>query len=93
MKALVLARGLARRMRQHEPGAALDESQARAAAAGLKAMMPVGAGEEGERVRPFLDYVISSLADAGCPDVGLIIGPEHHEVRRRYGQPIRPSRV
>lgn len=93
MKALVLARGLARRMREHAPGAALDESQARAAAAGLKSMMPVGARKEGEPARPFLDYVVSSLADAGCRDVGLIIGPEHHEVRRRYDQEARPGRV
>ena len=31
--------------------------------------MPIGG-------RPFLDFVLSSLADAGCRDVGLVIGPD-----------------
>ena len=82
MKALVLARGLARRMREDDPRAALGDAQARAAAAGQKAMMPVGG--DCESARPFLDYVLASLADAGCRDIGIVIGPEHDEVRRRY---------
>jgi glucose-1-phosphate thymidylyltransferase len=93
MKALVLARGLARRMREPEPGATLDPSQARAAAAGLKAMMPVGSADEGHAPRPFLDYVLSSLADAGCGDIGLVLGPEHEHIRQRYVSEVRPHRV
>jgi glucose-1-phosphate thymidylyltransferase len=92
MKALVLARGLARRMREHEPEALLDTAQARAAAAGLKPMMPVG-GAAGQAARPFLDYVLSALADAGCRDVGIIVGPDHDHVRRRYAEEIRPVRL
>lgn len=90
MKAVVLARGLARRMKEDQPDATLDRDQAAAAGAGQKAMMPVGAGR-----RPFLDYILSSLADAGASEVGLVIGPEHGAIRRRYevDAPPRRSRV
>lgn len=87
MKAVVLARGLATRMREDEPGAPLAAAQVAAAEAGLKTMMPVGAA------RPFLDYVLGSLADAGYRQVGLVIGPEHDEVRRRYQREAPPRRL
>jgi glucose-1-phosphate thymidylyltransferase len=73
----VLARGLGTRMRASDAGAVLDTEQERAAAAGLKAMIPVG--------RPFLDYVLSALVDAGLGDVCIVVAPEHSEVRERYG--------
>jgi glucose-1-phosphate thymidylyltransferase len=93
MKAVVLARGLATRMRQAEPGAQLAGAQAAAAAAGLKAMMPVGGDPASPAGPPFLDYVISSLADAGYDEVGLVIGPEHDAIRHRYGREHPPVRV
>jgi dTDP-glucose pyrophosphorylase len=34
--------------------------------------------------RPFLDYVLSGLADAGYTDVCLVIGPEHGAIREYY---------
>jgi glucose-1-phosphate thymidylyltransferase len=43
--------------------------------------------------RPFLDYVLSALADAGCGDVALVIGPEHGMVRDYYERDHPPSRV
>lgn len=55
----------------------LDPEQARAADAGMKAMIPIG--------RPFLDFVLSALADAGFTEACLVIGPEHDIVRRHYG--------
>ena len=58
------------------PRASLDAAQAAAADAGLKAMMPFG--------RPFLDYVLDSLADAGFGEVALVLGPEHESVREYY---------
>jgi glucose-1-phosphate thymidylyltransferase len=82
--AVILARGLGTRMRRDE-GAALDPAQAEAADAGLKAMIPVG--------RPFLDYVLSALADAGFTRVCLVIGPEHGAVRDYYGRDHRPERL
>jgi glucose-1-phosphate thymidylyltransferase len=84
---VVLARGLGRRMRQVDLAAALDPGQSLAAAAGEKAMMPVGTGH-----RPFLDYVLSALADAGCTDVILVVAPDHAAMCERYA-PHRLSRM
>jgi glucose-1-phosphate thymidylyltransferase len=72
-------------MRREDGGAALDEAQASAAEAGLKAMIPIG--------RPFLDYVLSALADAGCEEACLVIGPEHETVRRYYAVESPPRRI
>lgn len=85
-KAVVLARGLGKRMRSAGTAAAanLDPEQARAADSGMKAMIPVG--------RPFLDFVLSALADAGCTEACLVIGPEHDVVRQHYGS-IPMSRI
>jgi glucose-1-phosphate thymidylyltransferase len=85
---VVLARGLGRRMRRADSGASLDSGQLRAAAAGQKAMMPVGPWGG----RPFLDYVLSALADAGCTDVVLVVAPDHADMSARYA-PSRLSRL
>lgn len=77
--AVVLARGMGRRMRESDEAAPLDEAQQHAAAAGHKAMMPVGAAG-----RPFLDYVLSALADAGCTEAVLVVAPDADAVRARY---------
>ena len=76
-KAVILARGLGKRMRAAAEGTQLSAEQAKAADAGVKGMINVG--------RPFLDYVISALADAGVTDVCLVIGPEHDIMREHYG--------
>lgn len=83
--AVILARGLGSRMRKADDGAELDREQARVAEAGVKGMIPIG--------RPFLDYVISALADAGIKRVCLVIGPEHGAVRDYYTRDLTPSRV
>ncbi len=83
-KAVILARGLGKRMRQHDTDADLDLAQAAAANAGIKAMVPVG--------RPFLDYVLSALADAGIKRACLVIGPEHSALRDYY-QHLRTTRI
>jgi len=72
-------------MRRADAGAALGADQARVAETGVKAMIPVG--------RPFLDYVLSGLADAGLAEVCLVIGPEHRAVRDYYGGAAAPTRV
>ncbi|HEX6322377.1 MAG TPA: nucleotidyltransferase family protein [Vicinamibacterales bacterium] len=76
MKAIVLAAGRGTRMRAAADHAALDDAQAAAADAGLKAMIPFG--------RPFLDHVLHALADAGFDDIGLVLGPAHEQVRAYY---------
>lgn len=75
--AVILARGLGTRMRRADAAAGLAEDQARVADTGVKAMIPIG--------RPFLDYLLSGLADAGLDEVCLVIGPEHDAVREYYG--------
>lgn len=82
--AVVLARGLGTRMRK--PAAvSLRPDQAAVADQGLKAMIPVG--------RPFLDFVLDSLANAGVAEVGIVIGPEHDLIRRRYQDELHPERL
>jgi len=85
-RAIVLARGLGTRMRAPDPSARLSPEQQRVADAGLKAMIPLNG-------RPFLDYILSSLADAGIRDVALVVAPEHDALRRYYGSDAPPSRV
>ena len=83
--AAILARGLGRRMRRVDNAVALKADQANAADSGVKGMISVG--------RPFLDYVLSALADAGLQDVVLVIGPEHSAVREYFEHVSPPKRV
>jgi len=84
-KAVILARGLGTRMRRDDHAAVHDRRQAAVADTGLKAMIPVG--------RPFLDYGLSALADAGIEDVCLVVGPEHGEIREHYTRRAPPARL
>jgi len=83
-KAVVLARGLGTRMRRADRAAALDRRQAAVAASGIKAMMPVG--------RPFLDYLLSMLADAGFEQICLVIGPDRGAIQNYYERDAKPQR-
>ena len=83
-KAVIMARGLGSRMRA-AANAGLTADQASAADAGVKGMIPIG--------RPFLDFVISALADAGITDVCLVIGPEHGRMREYYERDVTLTRV
>src|ERR671911_2338777 len=85
MKAVILARGLGKRMRQADHDAAVDAHQAAVADQGMKAMIPIG--------RPFLDYVLSALADAGYTEACLVIGPEHDAIREYYERTAPPRRM
>ncbi len=85
-QAVILARGLGSRMRRAEAAVALDAEQERAAAAGQKGMMPTLG-------RPFLDFVLSALADAGVTDVTLVVAPDHATMRDYYERQAPPRRV
>src|SRR5690348_12293614 len=63
-------------MRSADASAALSSEQLHAADTGIKAMIPIG--------RPFLDFVLSALADTGIESVCLVIGPEHSSIRDYY---------
>jgi dTDP-glucose pyrophosphorylase len=84
-KAVILARGLGTRMRRAAGGAVLDSNQAAVADTGVKAMIPIG--------RPFLDYVLGALADAGIAEVCLVVGPEHDAIRRYYREEAHVARL
>ncbi len=83
--AAILARGLGRRMRLADGSAHLDDAQSAAADDGVKGMIPIR--------RPFLEYVLSALADAGITDVVLVLGPEHQAVRDYFTIDAPPARV
>jgi glucose-1-phosphate thymidylyltransferase len=84
-KCVILARGLGKRMRREDADIHLDPDQAAVADQGIKAMVPIG--------RPFLDYVLSTLADADFHQVCLVIGPEHQMVRDYYTVTQPPTRI
>lgn len=85
-RAVVLARGLGKRMQSADARAMLTPEQQRAADAGMKAMMPIGD-------RPFLDFVLSAIADGGIHEVAIVVAPEHETVRRYYRVTARPVRL
>jgi len=86
-RAVILAAGLGTRMRAHDDGAALTPEQAAAADQGTKGMIPIG--------RPFLDYLLSAIADAGIAEVCLVVSPAHDAIRAHYtrGVSLRRLRV
>jgi len=72
-------------MRRADASAVLDDGQAAVANTGVKALIPID--------RPFLDYVLSALADAGYRRICLVIGPEHQEIRDYYCHQMQPQRI
>lgn len=84
-KVVIPARGLGKRMRQGDAHAQLSGKQSATADSGVKAMIPFR--------RPFLDYVLSGLADAGYEQACLVIGPEHGMVREYYEKTAPPRRM
>lgn len=85
-KAVILARGRGTRMRADDGTTPLDERQASVARTGVKALIPVGD-------RPFLDYVLSTVADAGYRQICLVVGPEQEAIRDYYTRSVPPSRL
>lgn len=83
--AVIMAAGLGTRMRRADEGAALDASQSAVAESGVKGMIPIR--------RPFLEYVLSALADAGIDEVVLVIGPQHDAIRQHFTVDAPPQRV
>ncbi len=76
-RAVILAGGRGTRMQKPDPAARLSPAQAAAADEGCKGMMPI-------RGRPFLDYVLSSLADAGIEHVCVVTPPGGGPLRAHY---------
>jgi dTDP-glucose pyrophosphorylase len=76
LHSIVLAAGLGTRLRAAD-ATALTPEQTAAALSGAKAAMPLHG-------RPFLDYLLSSLADAGVSDICLVVRPDDTVLRARY---------
>ena len=72
-------------MRRDDATATASDAQSKVAETGVKGMIPIK--------RPFLEYVISALADAGLSEVVLVLGPEHDAVRRHFTVDVPPTRV
>ncbi|MGH7524021.1 MAG: sugar phosphate nucleotidyltransferase [Gemmatimonadales bacterium] len=83
-RAVVLAAGAGTRMRRDVGGPGLNEEQRSAAAGGLKGMIPDARG------RPFLDHVLSALADGGVVEVCLVVGSHDGPIRDHFE--LRPPR-
>jgi len=75
-KCVVLARGLGTRM-QKKADVDIGVEENKIAHTGLKGMVPF-------RGRPFLDYSIQNMLDAGIRDVCLVVGPEHDLLTEYY---------
>lgn len=71
-------------MLRPDASARLDPAQAAAADAGAKGMVPFG--------RPFLDYVLSALADGGIREITIVVGPGPSPIRDHYAASA-PERV
>jgi glucose-1-phosphate thymidylyltransferase len=84
--AVVMARGLGSRMQRDAPGTVLTPVQRAAADLGLKSMIP------DTRHRPFLDHLLSALADGGVREVILVVAPDHAVIRNQYSS-HRPTRL
>jgi glucose-1-phosphate thymidylyltransferase len=74
LTAVVLARGLGRRMQADDPGVTLPPGAVAAATAGIKTLVPDALG------RPLLDHILTSLADAGIVRVVLVVAPDHQAI-------------
>ena len=84
-KLVIMAGGLGTRMRRAEGEEGLTDQQAAAAESGVKALMPID--------RPFLDYVLSVVADAGYKQLCLVIAPNHDALRDYYGRQLQLRRL
>ncbi len=84
-QAVILARGLGTRMKRADDQAQLQQGQAAVAQTGVKALIPID--------RPFLDYVLTVLADTGYHRICLVVGPEHDALRDYYGRQIVARRL
>ena len=84
-KAVVLAGGRGTRMQKDDPSARLSAAQADAASHGAKGMRPIHG-------RPFLDYVLSALADSGIEEVVFVTPPGGGPIREHYGR-AAPERI
>jgi len=76
-KAVILARGLGKRMRKQAESLRLNSFIEEKADKGWKPFIPIGG-------RPFIDYQILELKDTGFRKVCLVVGREHLILKDHY---------
>jgi len=76
-RAVVLAAGLGTRMRRGSEAAGLSGANLEAARQGLKGLIRLNG-------RPFLDYQIQRLIEAGCDEICLVLAPTRTPLHERY---------
>jgi len=86
-KVVVLAAGLGTRMRRQDESAKLNSDQHHVAESGIKALIPMPGN------RPFLDYVLHELAEAGFKRICLVTAPDHQALRDIYGPSFHARRL
>jgi dTDP-glucose pyrophosphorylase len=80
-KVVALAAGLGTRMRRADESAGLSDAQRQVADSGVKALIPM---DTTSGRRPFLDYVLHELAEAGFKHVCLVVASDHRALRDCY---------
>jgi glucose-1-phosphate adenylyltransferase len=81
-RVVILAGGISSRMRiPANPGLGIDAELLKQAEERSKGMIGVGAGG-----RPFLDYLLYNINQAGIEDVVIVIGERDEALRQYYGE-------
>jgi len=75
MTAVVLAGGRGRRLQASDPAVLASDAARRAAARGLKVLMPLGGHGQ-----CLVDHVLARLAEAGCAEAVLVVPPDHTDL-------------
>lgn len=78
-KAVILARGMGKRMRRSVGSSVLDPVKARFAEMGWKPFIPIAG-------RPFIDHQLKVLSESGIREVCLVVGSEHLELREHFDE-------
>lgn len=85
-RAVILAGGIASRMKQSSVESGLEPELVRQAEERTKGMIGVGDGG-----RPFLDYLLYNMKKAGLQDVVIVIAEHDSELRQYYGPKDRDN--
>jgi len=88
MTAIVLAGGRGRRLQASDASALQTDAQRRAAARGLKVLMPIGPD------RLLVDAVLERLVSAGVTEAVVVVPPDHAELAAHLAaHPVRGLRT
>ncbi len=76
-KAVILARGMGKRMRRDAGDLTLDPLRSKFVERGWKPFIPIAG-------RPFIDHQLRMLSELGIEEVCLVVGPEHLELKEHF---------